>query len=134
MLHDVLSGEQLALEKRDVVELEKSSNEKNKMVKQINAHELPPLIDHRGITISSLSDFKQHCINDGQLKKGWNDLMSLVEKCNFKNEVNGRLISLLDQSSRRTINLIKGFDPDNNIYNATGSRSMVRHSGGSVSA
>ena len=60
--------------------------------------------------------------------------MELVEKCRFKNEVNGRLISLLNQSSRRTFNLIKGFDPDNNIYNATGNRTAVRHYGDSLSA
>jgi flagellar biosynthesis/type III secretory pathway chaperone len=133
-LHDILSDEQLALEKRSFDLLELATQEKNKTVNQINAHELPPILNHNSSIINSLPEFKLHCFSNLKLKSSWEDLMELVEKCSFKNEVNGRLINLLSQSSRRTFNLIKGFDPDNNIYNATGNRTAVRHYGNSLSA
>ena len=133
-LHDILNDEQLALEKRNFEQLELATQEKDKTVKQINAHQLPQILNQQGNLINSLQEFKLHCFNDMKLKFSWEGLMELVEKCSFKNEVNGRLINLLNQSSRRTFNLIKGFDPDNNIYNATGIRTAVRHCGDSLSA
>jgi flagellar biosynthesis/type III secretory pathway chaperone len=133
-LHDILSDEQLALEKRNFEQMELATQEKHKTVDQINMHQLPQIIDQQGQLIKSLAEFKLHCFSNSQLKSLWEGLMELVEKCNFKNEVNGRLINLLNQSSRRTFNLIKGFDPDNNIYNATGNSSAVRHYGNSLSA
>lgn len=133
-LHDLLSSEQTALEKRDFIKLEQAIKEKDRIVRQINAHQLPPLIDNQGVTITSLTKFKQHCLSELKLKEGWETLMALIEKCRFKNEVNARLVELLNQSSKRTFNLIKGFDPDNNIYNANGNSATVRHYGDSLSA
>jgi|GEM_PF-2185736 len=133
-LHDILNDEQLALEKRDFEKLARVTGEKNQLVAQINAHQLPPVIDQRGTTITSLNDFKHYCISNDELESKWVGLMNLVEQCRFKNEVNARLVELLNQSSRRTFNLIKGFDPDNNIYNANGNRTAVRHYSDSLSA
>lgn len=133
-LHDILNNEQLALQNSDFEQLTLITQEKNKMVKQINQHKLPALIDGQGGSISSLPEFKQHCIDKSELKNGWETLMTLVEKCSFQNEVNARMVNLLNKSSRRTFNLIKGFDPDNNIYNASGNRTAIRHYGDSISA
>jgi len=133
-LHDILNDEQLSLEKREFEQLKKTTQEKNSMVHHINKHELPLLMDLKGIQINSLNQFKQHCNDNPELKKSWEALMNVVGMCSFKNEVNARLIQLLHQSSRRTLNLIKGFDPDNNIYNASGNRTAVRHSSDTISA
>lgn len=133
-LHDILSSEQMALEKRDFDSLKKSNQEKEQMVAQINGHQLPSIIGSQGKVISKIQDFKQVCLSNDELYDSWSELMTLVERCNFKNEVNGRLISLLNQSSKRIFNLIKGFDPDNHIYNATGTQTKVRHFGESLSA
>ena len=133
-LHDILNDEQLALEKRSFEQLELAIQEKNKTVTQINTHQLPPILNQHGNLINSLPEFKLHCFSNTKLESPWEVLMELVEKCSFKNEVNARLVNLLNESSRRTFNLIKGFDPDNNIYNATGNRTAVRHYGNSLSA
>jgi flagellar biosynthesis/type III secretory pathway chaperone len=133
-LHDALSAEQLALEKRDFKLLSQASADKDSLVKQINQHQLPQLEDQQGMTINTLASFKMHCLSQSVLTEPWNELMQLVAQCRFKNEVNARLIELLNQSSKRTINLIKGFDPDNNIYNASGNRTAVRHYGSLISA
>jgi len=133
-LHDLLNNEQSALEESDLEKLALCIAEKDEIVKQINAHQLPPMILARGMTIKSYADFSQFCQGSPNLKQSWRGLMTLVENCRFKNEVNARLIDLLNQSSRRTFNLIKGFDPDNNIYNATGNRTAVRHYSGCISA
>ncbi len=133
-LHDILNNEQSALESRDFDALTQAVKDKDHIVKQINAHQLPALTNKNGISIRTFQDFKAHCIREQLLNSSWLELMNLVEKCCFKNEVNARLISLLEQSNKRTFNLIKGFDPDNSVYNASGNRTTVRHYNSSVSA
>ncbi len=133
-LHDILNSEQRALEKRNFDLLSQVLKEKDEAVSHINTQQIPPMIDNAGIQITSLAQLKKYCTENTQLSENWSELMQLVEKCCLKNEVNARLIELLTQSSRRTFNLIKGFDPDNNIYNACGDRTAVRHYGDSISA
>lgn len=132
MLHDILNSEQLALEKRDFEQLKLVTKEKNRAVQQINSHQLPESINQPNL--ATMQAFKQYCMTDPNLQNSWNELMELVEKCCFKNEVNARLINLLHQSNTRTFNIIKGFDPENNIYNSTGNRTAIRHHGVPLSA
>ncbi|TQV84878.1 flagella synthesis protein FlgN [Aliikangiella coralliicola] len=133
-LHDILNSEQVALENRDFASLTKLIKEKDSLVQTINKHNIPPILKQHGISVSSMNEFKHYCFADEQLAPVWRELMGLVEKCSFKNEVNSRLIELLNVSCRRTFNLIKGFDPDNNIYNASGDRTAVKHFSASISA
>ncbi len=133
-LYDILNSEQLALEKRDFEALQKIVTEKNQMVSKINQHEIPPMIISMGKSITTMNQFKNYCLQNTDLVPVWQNLMQLVEKCCLKNEVNARLIELVTNSSQRTFNLIKGFDPDNNIYNAKGNRTTVRYYGDSLSA
>lgn len=134
LLHDILNSEQLALEHRDFDKLTQVISEKDKQINTINGHAIPCVIDQNGKNTTSLGEFKSFCVSHPQLEPAWNELMQLLEKCCVKNEVNARLIDLINQSSRRTFNLIKGFDPDNNIYNAKGDRTRVRYYNDSLSA
>ena len=77
---------------------------------------------------------KQFCLKTPELSSSWAALMELVSKCHHKNEVNSQMIELLTTSTKRTFNIIKGFDPDNNIYDAKGDRKIVSHYGQPVSA
>ena len=133
-LHDILNSEQYALEHRNFDELTQIINDKNSLINTINSHQAPNLTNKSGKNATSLREFKAFCVAQPELQTSWNELMLLVEKCCQKNEVNARLIELLNQSSRRTFNLIKGFDPDNNIYNAKGDRTRVRYYSDSLSA
>ncbi len=134
LLHDILNCEQLALEKRDFTKLASLSNEKNEIVKQINHQQIPAIIRQGDANQPKLNEVKKFCLHNPELSDSWERLMNLVEQCNFKNEVNARLIELVTLSTKRTFNLIKGFDPDNNIYNSTGDRTIVKHYGQSLSA
>ena len=71
-------------------------------------------------------NFKKFCKETPELITSWQELTKLAEKCQLKNEVNAELVELLSLSSKRIYNLIKGFDPDNNIYNAQGDRTKVQ--------
>jgi len=133
-LHDILNYEQNALEKRDFTLLESLVKEKNTLVKKINQQQIPAIISDGNVTQPNIHRLKKFCLEHVELKSDWNELMLLVEQCNFKNEVNSRLIDLVTTSTKRTFNLIKGFDPDNNIYNAKGDRTLVKHYGQSISA
>jgi flagellar biosynthesis/type III secretory pathway chaperone len=133
-LHDLLSSEQLALEKRDFVTLEALVSEKTILVQQINLEQIPAIINQGNVSQPNLIQLKNYCLNDKTLTPSWNRLMELVNQCHFKNEVNARLIELVTQSTKRTFNLIKGFDPDNNIYDSQGDQKIVSHYGSSVSA
>ncbi len=134
LLHDILNSEQRALEKRVFDQLVQLVKEKDAAVKRINSHQVPPIINAQGVNNTSLNEFKKFCSRNPALAESWTELMQLVEKCCFKNEVNARLIDLLNHSSQRTFNLIKGCDPDNNIYNSQGNRTTVRHFSSSLSA
>lgn len=133
-LHDILNCEQLALEKRDFTQLASLSNEKNELVKEINHQQIPAIISTGEASQPKINELKKICMKIPELSANWERLMNLVEQCNFKNEVNARLIELVTVSTKRTFNLIKGFDPDNNIYNSSGDRTIVKHYGQSVSA
>ena len=133
-LHDILNAEQAALEKRDFDRLQQLIKEKDETVTHINTHQVPAIANERGLKITHLGEFKQLCVANSELKEVWTEMIQLVEKCCLKNEVNARLIKLVETSSKRTFNLIKGFDPDNNIYNSSGNRSTVRYYSDSLSA
>ncbi len=133
-LHDLLNSEQNALEKRDFQSLELIVKEKTELVQQINLEQIPAMIHQGNITQPTLMQLKAYCVNEPSLTTSWNSLMELVDQCHFKNEVNARLIDLVTQSTKRTFNLIKGFDPDNNIYDNQGDQKIVSHYGSSVSA
>lgn len=133
-LHDILNCEQLALEKRDFNHLASLAKEKNELVKQINQQQIPAIIEQGHANQPKINEVKKFCLNNLELSSSWQQLMRIVEQCHFKNEVNARLIELVSVSTKRTFNLIKGFDPDNNIYNSTGDRTIVKHYGQSISA
>ncbi len=133
-LHDILNCEQLALEKRDFTKLAALSNEKNEIVKNINHQQILAIISKGKASQPKLNEVKKFCLQNLELSTSWERLMNLVEQCNFSNEVNARLIELVTVSTKRTFNLIKGFDPDNNLYNSTGDRTIVKHYGQSLSA
>ena len=133
-LHDILNHEQSALEKRNFEQLSQLTKEKNQLVMKINQHGIPAQLSNSQIKIESIQDLKAHCTGEPKLIQHWQKLMELVSKCGFQNEVNARLVELLSTSTRRTFNLIKGLDPDNNIYNASGTRTTMEYSRASVSA
>lgn len=133
-LHDILNSEQLALEKRDFDQLNKTIIEKDLLIKNINRQAMTEITRDNGETVSTLQQLKDFCLSNTALSEKWQNLVSVIEQCTLKNEVNARLITLLNNSTQRTFNLIKGFDPDNNIYNASGNRATVRYSNNSVSA
>lgn len=133
-LHDILNSEQLALEKRDFEQLNQTIIEKDLVVKNINQQVMTELTNESGQRVSTLQQLKDFCVSTPALNEKWQNLVSVIEQCTLKNEVNARLITLLNSSTQRTFNLIKGFDPDNNIYNASGNRATVRYSNSSVSA
>ncbi len=133
-LHDILNCEQLALEKRNFEELETLIKEKNELIKTINFQQLPNIIKQGQENLPQIAQVKQFCLSNSKLKAGWDKLMNLVEQCHFKNEVNARLIELLTSSTKRTFNLIKGFNPDNHLYNSAGDSTVVKHFGQSLSA
>jgi len=126
-LFKLLNDEQKALEKRDFAQLEKLVNNKNDLVDLINSQQLPSIINASPANQPKINDLKKFCFKTPELLPIWDNLMVVVEKCQFRNEVNARLIELVTSSTKRTFNLIKGFDPDNNIYDSNGDRKIVKH-------
>lgn len=133
-LHSLVTQEKSALEKRDFEQLEKLVHQKNELVAKINLDQIPAIIDRGNIAQPKLAQVKQFCINTPELHGSWQTLMELVGHCYHLNEVNAQLIELVTKSTKRTFNIIKGFDPDNNIYDAKGDRKIVSHYGQPVSA
>lgn len=133
-LLELVNQEQKALEQRDFEKLEQLVSEKNDLVKQINLEQIPAIINNGQIAQPKLAQVKQFCLQTPQLKSDWEALMNLVSQCHHRNEVNSKLIELLTKSTKRTFNIIKGFDPDNNIYDSKGDRKIVSHYGRPVSA
>ncbi len=133
-LYSLVTQEKNALEKRDFEQLEKLVQQKNELVAKINLDQIPAIIERGNIAQPKLAQVKQFCTNTPELQGSWQKLMELVGQCYHLNEVNAQLIELLTKSTKRTFNLIKGFDPDNNIYDAKGDRKIVSHYGQPVSA
>ena len=133
-LLEILVDEQKALEKRDYPSLEALVSDKNTLVKEIAEAQSVISSPDSPKKLVNLVEIKTMALNTSELKPYWEKLMNLVAQCNQKNEVNSRLIELVTQSTKRTFNLIKGFDPDNNIYDAKGDRKVVKHVGQAVSA
>ncbi|MDH5432583.1 MAG: flagellar protein FlgN [Gammaproteobacteria bacterium] len=125
-LHEVLCQEQNALEKRDFKLLDNVTEEKNRIISLINDHMIPDLDKtevKRSEKVVALKDFKDRCESAKNLQDLWNELTQIVIQCQFKNEVNARMVSLLSTSTKRTFNLIKGMDPESNVYTANGESS-----------
>jgi len=138
-LHDVLNSEKNALEKKDFNVLKEIVIEKNSLVLKINSEQIPAIIrqgksNQSSISQPSFKDVQQYCLVTPTLKQPWEKLMTLVDQCRYKNEVNARIVELITESTKRTFNLIKGFDPSNNIYDAKGGSKLVKHYGQPLSA
>ena len=133
-LHDLLNSEQSALEKREFARMRRLLREKEDLLSQINQQQLPSRHDNQPQPKVSITDVRKFCESEIELLPKWQELMRLVDQCCFKNEVNAKLVELLLNANKRTFNLIKGFDPDNNLYDAKGDRSLVRHFGEALSA
>lgn len=131
-LNEYLGQEQNALETRDFDRLADITSKKNECMLKINGHDLPQ--DFKANTNSPIARLDEYCKSNQSLKNRWNSILKLLSDCEYKNEVNGRLIKLLNTSCRRVFNLLKGMDPDNNIYNSTGACSRVEATRASVSA
>ena len=131
-LNDFLEQEQNALESRDFDRLADITAKKNDCMLKINNHDLPQ--DFKANSNSPIASLDQYCKSNRELSTRWNTILTLLSECQYKNEVNGRLIKLLNTSCRRVFNLLKGMDPDNNIYNSTGACSRVEATRASVSA
>ncbi|MBV1910124.1 MAG: flagellar protein FlgN [Kangiellaceae bacterium] len=133
-LLELLSQEQRTLEKRDFEQLEMLVRQKNELVNKISLEQIPSIINDGNVAQLTFSQVKQYCLQTPDLQDEWKNLMTLVGQCHHKNEVNSKVIELMTKSTKRTFNLIKGFDPDNNIYDAKGDRKIVSHYGRPVSA
>ncbi len=133
-LHDVLNSEQSALETRDFVKLEALVKEKNALIKTIKVEQIPAIINQGSVKQPNLAEVKSICQSLPELQPHWQSLMELVDQCHFKNEVNAQLIELVTHSTKRIFNLIKGFDPDNNLYDHKGDRKLIKHFGTPISA
>jgi len=134
VLNQLLERELATLENRDFDQLESITSEKNNIMLKINSHDLPGEFKTDAGANAALSKLNDYCEKDKELSEKWETIIALLTDCAHRNEVNGRMIKLLDSSSRRVFNLLKGMDPDNNIYNATGACSRVEASRASVSA
>ncbi|MDQ7048700.1 MAG: flagellar protein FlgN [Enterobacterales bacterium] len=133
-LHDILNSEQSALEKRDFTSLESLVKEKDRLIKTIRVEQIPAIINQGSIKQPNLAEVKMICQSQEELKYHWQSLMELVDQCHFKNEVNAQLIELITHSTKRMFNLIKGCDPDNNIYDHKGDSKVIKHFGTPISA
>ena len=133
-LHDILNSEQLALEKRDFLTLEALVKEKDQLIKTIRVEQIPAIINKGSIKQPNLGEVKVICQSQTELKPHWQSLMELVDQCHFKNEVNAQLIELITHSTKRMFNLIRGCDPDNNIYDHKGDSKVIKHFGTPISA
>jgi len=133
-LLEVLGNEQKALENRDFDGLGSLIKKKDRLVEQINNDQIPSIINRGTSTPIKLKQVRNYCLKTPQLKSHWDKLMAIVDQCNHNNEVNAQLIVLISKSTKRAFNLIKGFDPDNNIYDSKGDRKQVKHFGQPLSA
>ncbi len=131
-LHAFLQQEHASLQKRNFEALEIITKNKNECLKKISLHKLPESLNI--LPTAALESLRQLCTNNPKLAEYWEKTMAIVQDCNHQNEVNGEIIKLLNHSTKRIFNLFKGFEPDNNIYNATGSCSRLNASRASVSA
>jgi flagellar biosynthesis/type III secretory pathway chaperone len=133
-LKNILTAERASLENRDFATLERLVNEKNTLLKEINLEQIPAIIVQGKVSQPKIRQVKKACMENQELKEKWDYLMETVDECHFQNEVNARLIELVTASTKRTFNLIKGFDPDNNIYDNKGDRKQIKHFGQPLSA
>lgn len=124
-LYQILVKEQQALAGNDYQQLAETIAEKNHRLNIINQHTAADLANSGLATNMSMDDFKSFCLTHSELAVPWKKLTGIAEKCQQKNEVNAELVGLLIQSSKRLHNLIKGFDPDNHLYNARGNQTKV---------
>ena len=132
-LNELLIQEQKALEVRDFTLLDKIVKSKNELINLINEQPIPSVENQaanfqenlalnnitpiKETALTKLNKAKIFCMNSVSLKTAWLDLIELVKDCQYRNEVNSKMVELITTSTKRTFNLIKGFDPDNNLYN-----------------
>jgi flagellar biosynthesis/type III secretory pathway chaperone len=55
-----------------------------------------------------------------ELQNKLNQLTELSQSCQFKNEVNGRVIQINQQINTQIVNIMKGVDPNASVYDASG--------------
>jgi flagellar biosynthesis/type III secretory pathway chaperone len=131
-LEECLNHEKKALEKNDYRDLKKIVSKKDHIVASINADfiQQESLFNQKNrsmIQFSLINQIQKESVNNTNIASAWIELMALVQSCYLKNEVNAQVVHLTHLSIKRRLNLIKGFDPDNNIYNKKGDRNLVQH-------
>lgn len=126
--YDILLREKESLENHDFDALSQATKDKYEIIQEINQHNPPHIDDVNFVHSTPMVSFKNFCQANPELTEPWETLTQLAEACLYKNEVNAELVQLLSESSERIYNLIKGFDPDNHIYNSKGSSTRIQHS------
>ena len=93
------------------------ANEKQQLVQSLDELDSK----RQSLTDKDYGGYLQQIDNSGLLFKHWSLTLEKIKQCNHQNEVNGRLISRLDQISRETLDIFTGHNSSADVtYSAEG--------------
>lgn len=130
-LYEIVKKEYDILNSRITDALETYSVEKQPLIVQLDQlnQQWLALLEKETVSLHSdkiklyLEDYDS--INGTALKTTWQNLVKAAKACQKANEVNGRIISLRYQATMHTLQILRGNNPDENIYNGQGARTST---------
>ena len=126
LLLDLLSQEREALKKRDTDALEIILKHKTEKLMQLDNSAKKRTLWAQQLNIDIKSSGWSQLLQE--LKKpdivqSWGALKELIDDCKKSNEVNGKLLSRNQKTLSRLLDVVRGKNTNNTLYNAYGSSS-----------
>ena len=126
-LYDLLLSEKLALQERNFETLAAITEQKNELLNQITQRQAV-----NGSTAIAHQQLKSFVQQIPELEQSWQSMLERASHCQMMNEINGQMLAMMSNANRRTLNIVRGIQPDNNIYDKTGSRHWLSKGKNSV--
>jgi len=104
-LEDVIWGKQEIIQKLEVIDQQRES-----------------LLTAMGVSaaMSKDGDISDTFKGNKRLLALWDELVSLAEKCQKKNRINGSIVDLVSRQSRHALDILRGITPGDELYDYSG--------------
>ena len=117
-LLEILQSENQALSANDLDIIQQIAQDKQQIVDTLESldQQRELQLQKAGFDIdkNGMKDFLKQC--DDRLNQDWQQLMTVITKCQRQNEVNGIIINAASHHAKDALSILKGQQPGNKIH------------------
>ena len=130
-LAKALDSENSAISRRDLTALQQSIADKQAGMQRLEDlnRERTRLVESHGRSTDNdgMKNSMQEWDDTGMLVRKWRQLLTIAESCRSQNRINHQLVEVCSRHMHHALCILRGEDPDQNLY-GPGGGNISRHS------